>query len=97
MINLDAPIIGDAIDDDYFEKNQGVDVSFPKGPECSFGGKKVPTLVRWSLSGSVTSKILQDCLARTLDHYELFPNSGNQKPFLLLDGHGSRFEIPFLK
>ena len=32
-----------------------------------------------------------------MDHYELFPRSGNLKPFLLLDGHGSRFEIPFLR
>ena len=68
---------------------------FPSGPECSFSGKKILTLVCWSINGSITSEILRDCLA-TLDHYDLFPRSGNKKPFLLLDCHWSRFEIPFL-
>ena len=95
-IDPDAKIIGDPTDDDYFEKNRGVNKLFPSGPECSFSGKKIPTLVRSSVNGSITSEILRDCLA-TLDHYKVFPRSSNLKPFLLLDGHGSRFELTFLR
>ena len=70
---------------------------FPTGPKCKFNGKSIPSLVRWSPSGSITSDILVDALV-TLDRHEIFERScGNErKPFLLLDGHGSRFELPFL-
>ena len=37
-----------------------------------------------------------DILA-TLDHLRVFDRLLGRKPFLLLDGHGSRFELPFLK
>ena len=69
---------------------------FPSDPECQFNGKTIPTLVRWNPTGGITSEILRDCLA-TLDHYEVFPRNNDKKPFLLLDGHGSRFELPFLQ
>ena len=69
---------------------------FPQARNVHLVAKKIPTLVCWSVNGSITSEILQDSLA-TMDHYELFPRSGNLKPFLLLDGHGSRFEKPFLR
>ena len=69
---------------------------FPTGPECEFNGKKIPTLVQWSPSGSITTDILVDCLA-TLDHYSVFNRSSGLKPFLLLDGHSSQFKLPFLQ
>jgi len=85
------------LDKDYFEVNRGKGKMFPTGPECKFNGKIIPTLVRWSPSGSITSDILVDALA-TLDHHDIFDRScDGRKPFLLLDGHGSRFELPFLQ
>ena len=95
-IDLDAPTFGNPTDKDYFEKNLGKGKLFPSGPECNFNGKQIPTLVRWSPSGSITSDILVDALA-TLDYHGVFPRTSNLKPFLLLDGHGSRFELPFLR
>ena len=86
---------GDPSDHDYFEKNSGFGKQFPGGPTCEFQGKEVPCLCRWSEKGSVTSAILVDILA-TLDHYEIFDRSNGAKQFLLLDGHGSRLETPFL-
>ena len=56
----------------------------------------MPAFVRWHESGSITSEILVDALI-TLDLLNLFPRDNqNIKPFLLLDGHGSRLELPFL-
>ena len=95
-IDIDAPVTGDPSDKDYFANNTGKGKLFPKGPECHFNGKTVPCLVRWSPSGSITSKILADCLA-TLNYHGLFQHCNQRRPFLLLDGHGSRFELPFLQ
>ena len=44
----------------------------------------------------MTSTILTDCL-KTLDHYKLFDRTEELYPFLLVDGHGSRFELEFLE
>ena len=95
-IDVDVVPVGDPSDPDFFQKNMGKGKMFPLGPECTFKGKKVPTMVRWSQSGSITSIILRDALA-TMDHYQLFERTATRRPFLLLDGHHSRFEIPFLE
>ena len=95
-IDIEAPMIGDPSDTDFFQNNRGKGKMFPTGPECHFNGKTIPTLVRWSPTGSITSKILVDALS-TLDHYQVFNRTIDRKPFLLLDGHGSRFELPFLQ
>ena len=58
-------------------------------------GKEVPCFCRWSEKGGITSEILRDIL-QTLDKLDLFPRVNGVRPFLLLDGHGSRFELPFL-
>ena len=44
----------------------------------------------------MTSEILRDICA-TLDHLEVFDRSTGAMPFFLLDGHGSRIELPFLE
>ena len=95
-IDMDAPVIGSPTNKDYFENNRGKGKLFPTGPECYFNNKLIPTLVRWSPSGSITSEILVDALA-TLDHHGVFSRTETMKPFLLLDGHSSRFELPFLQ
>ena len=87
---------GTTTDSDFIIKNCGKGKYFPGGPECVYRGKTVPALVRWHESGSITSNILVEML-QTLDEMDLIPREDNVKPFILLDGHGSRLELPFLK
>ena len=61
-----------------------------------YRGKTVPALVRWHKSASITSDILVKMLC-TLDEMNLIPREANVKPFILLDGHRRRLEIPFLR
>ena len=64
-------------------------------PAC-FGGKEVPCIVSNTDSGSITSELLVSFLKK-MDELDLFPRTDGLKPFLLLDGHGSRLELPFLQ
>ena len=88
---------GNPTDADFFIKNSGPGKYFPGGPVCHFRGKDIPPLVRWSESGSITSEILADVL-KTLDTLQVYPRGdGHPKPFLLVDGHQSRLQLPFLR
>ena len=44
----------------------------------------------------MTSEILRDAIA-DLDLHDVIPQRPGLSPFLLLDGHGSRFQLPFLQ
>jgi len=77
------------------ENAYGPDKYYPHGPTCIINGKKVETLVTCSESGSITSEILQQVLEHLDTH--LGWDRSEATPFLLLDGHGSRFELPFLQ
>ena len=68
---------------------------FPCGPTCSFNGQEIPCFCRWSPNVSVTSEILKEVL-ETLDLYGVSDWEGGTLPFLLLDGHGLRFDLPVL-
>ena len=61
-----------------------------------FKGKVVPCFTRWSESGGMSSTILKEFF-ETIDHLNLLPRSPGVVPFAMLDGHGSRLELPFLK
>lgn len=72
------------------------------GPVCTFMGKQIPPFITCSPKASVTSDILAECLAH-IDSSGVFDDirakstdHGPCAPFLLLDGHHSRFELPFL-
>ena len=66
-------------------------------PKCKFRGQKIPCHVTCSPKGSITSTILADML-KWIDGHAVLPRvPGGPTPFLLLDGHGSRLEVPFLK
>ena len=82
--------------DTYFFNNTGTGKYFPGPPTCQFRGKTIPALVRWNESATITSEILTEMLA-TLDVLSIIPRDDNIKPFLLIDGHKSRLEIPFLE
>ena len=58
--------------------------------------EKIPTLVRWTPSGTVTGSILRDICA-ALDLLEIFKRTDGQIPCLLCDGHKSRFDEAFLR
>lgn len=95
-IDVFVDAVGSVGDDDYFEKNSGKDKKYPYGPTCTVRGVKVLCLVRWSPKGSITSEILAE-IYEVLDYLKVFDRSGGAIPFFLLDGHGSRVELPFLK
>jgi hypothetical protein len=66
------------------------------GPMCTYNGKEVKCYVNTSPKASITSAMLADMLS-IIDFVGVFPREQDgPKPFLLLDGHHSRFEIPFL-
>jgi hypothetical protein len=77
------------------QNSHGLDKVFPFGPTCHFQGKEIPTYVTASENGSITDKILTDIMQH-LDFHLTFDRS-EATPFLLLDGHGSRFGLPFLE
>ncbi len=76
------------------ENSHGPEKYYPYGPTCNLNGKQVPAVVTCSPSGSITSEILRSVLTH-LNKYIEFDQT-EATPFLLLDGHQSRFELPFL-
>jgi hypothetical protein len=52
--------------------------------------------MRCSKHGSITSQLLTNMLSKMEDYY-LFDRSNRTNTLLLCDGHGSRFEEPFLE
>ena len=79
-----------------FEPLTGKGKLLPGGPTCMFKGKVVPCFIRWSESGGMSSIILKE-IFETIDHFQLLPRTPGVLPFAMLDGHGSRLELPFLK
>ena len=75
--------------------NSGPGKAFPGAPTCQFWGKDVPALIACSPKDSITSDILKQALKRLddLGIYEREP--GGRIPFLLLDAHDSRLQVPF--
>ena len=96
-IDIFADVVGKESDKEFVKNNTGQGKRFPMGPTCTFRGKEVPCLVANTENASITSVLLASFL-KHMDRLELFPRTDpNVKPFLLLDGHGSRLELPFLK
>ena len=83
---------------EFFENNYGKGRLFLGGPVCEIEGKKIPTMIRYSEKGSITPDILKDIL-KTIDDLEVFHTyrDNGAVPFLLVDGHQSRFHSTFLE
>jgi hypothetical protein len=64
-------------------------------PKCKYNGKEAPCFFGASPQASITPELLMSML-KFMDDLNLFDCSVC-KPFLLLDGHGSRMQLPFLK
>jgi hypothetical protein len=93
-LNASAPWEGD--DKNLRANTGGLDKQHPQGPVCHFNGKTIPTFCCCSKNGSITSELLVEML-RAIDNAGVFDRSDGIHPFLLVDGHGSRFELPFLR
>jgi hypothetical protein len=81
----------------FFERNLGKDKLYPGGPTCTFKSKKVPCMVEFSVGGGMTGMILAK-IFQTLDSLEIYKEDREQglRPFVLLDGHQTRFHLDFL-
>ena len=78
-------------------QNMGEGKAFPGGPVCHFNGKDIPPFVTSSDSGGITPIILVEIL-KHLDHHGITNRApGDPPPCLIVDGHGSRLSIPFLR
>jgi len=79
-----------------FEANSnGINKYYPHRPTCFYDGKEIATYIMCSENGSITTEILADIM-----HYlneELTFDRDDATPYLLLDGHGSHFRLPFLE
>jgi len=97
-IDYSAPWTGSAEDNDFIEQNTGHGKRFPGGPTCRFRGKEVPCFVRFNQSGGMSGEILLDVF-KTMDHYKIFDDAQaeGKTPFVLVDGHESRFYLPFVE
>lgn len=80
---------------EMFALNEGEGNAMEGGPKCYFNGIVIPTFIGTSPKASITSTMLADML-RMLDTLNIFDRSTGKLPFLLLDGHHSRIEKPFL-
>ena len=94
-INITVKPIGSPSDANFIEINSGPSKYFPGVPTCEFRGKQVPAVIRWHKSASITSDILTEVF-QTMDHHQLFTKPDGIRPFVLIDGHKSRLEKPFL-
>ena len=66
-----ADVVRNNDDADFFENNSGPNKLYPGGPTCSFKGKEVPCLVRWTTKGSINGTILVEML-KTLDELGIY-------------------------
>ena len=81
----------------FFESNYGEGKLFPGAPSCYYKGVEVPALVTFTKGGGMDGAILKQIFQR-LDTLNIY-NEDREKgilPFVLLDGHQSRFDIDFL-
>ncbi|KAI2506247.1 hypothetical protein MHU86_8182 [Fragilaria crotonensis] len=83
-------------DDKDLQGNAGMGKPLPMGPTCNVNGIEVPTFCCSSESGSITGDLLVAMLT-SIDKLGVFDRSDGVAPFLLLDGHGSRFDLKFLR
>mmetsp|Transcript_25354 Transcript_25354/g.42135 ORF Transcript_25354/g.42135 Transcript_25354/m.42135 type:complete len:173 (+) Transcript_25354:316-834(+) len=97
QLGIDIQCTTKAGDNFSMRSNHGPGKRHPGGPTCIFRGKEVPAFVCCTTKGGISSELLMQMLKR-MDNLDLFPRvPDGPLPFLLLDGHGSRLQLPFLK
>jgi hypothetical protein len=82
----------------YLERNLGTDSQYPGGPVCNFKNKEIPCMVEFTSGGGMTGSILSK-IFKTLDKLEVYKEDREAgcRPFILLDGHQTRFDLEFLE
>ena len=93
-VTVEAMNIDDGVQ--FVTHNTGPGRYMPRGPSCVVNGITVPCYVCCSPHGGITGTLLTDML-RYMDELALFPRTNDLMPLLLLDGHGSRFDLEFLQ
>ena len=97
--------LGDSVDGrvsdevlQLLKENCGDGKLFPGLPSCVFKGVRIPGYLTFSESGGITATILTN-IFRRLDELAIYDTdrANGRIPFVLLDGHGSRFDIEFLE
>ena len=68
----------------------------PGDPTCHIGDKVILPFITCTPSGGITSQILADMMKWLDRHLQLPRHEGCPTPSILLDGHHSCLEIPFL-
>jgi hypothetical protein len=83
---------------EYFKNNIGIGKQYPGGPSCFYNNTEVPCMVEFVSGGGMTGKILTK-IFKTLDTLSIFSKEREEgiRPFVLLDGHSSRFDVEFLR
>lgn len=81
---------------EILNNNVGEGKAMAGGPKCFYKGKTLPCFIGASPNSSITSELLAKML-EMIDSKNLFDRSNGNTPFLLLDGHHSRFMLPFLE
>jgi hypothetical protein len=93
-VNMQAPMVEG---DNIVHGNYSPRKQYPGAPTCQCCGKTVPPFICCRPKGGITSKLLKAMLEH-MDSLNLFPHvQGGPLPFLLLDGHGSHFQMPFMQ
>ena len=71
---------------------------FPGGPSCNYKGIDVPGFVTFSEGGGINGSILTE-ISERLDELHVYDadRAEGRIPFVLLDGHQSRFDLSFLE
>jgi hypothetical protein len=70
---------------------------FPIGSTCSFSGKDLPCLSLCSLSEGTKADLIGSILKK-IDNKNIFFQEHNcPKPLLIVDGHESQLDSPFLE
>jgi hypothetical protein len=97
MVQIDdeEPIEWENIQDNF---KRGANNKFPFGPNFTYKGNGVDCWVGYGEHGSIISELLTDMLPNR-DSFKVFDQdrANGVHPVLLIDGRGSRFEVPFLR
>ena len=95
---LGYDIQADMVENDFsMRTNNGPGKRYPGGPICRFNGVDVPEFICCSPKVGITSNLLAQMFQR-MDQFNFSPQTQTGPvPFLLLDGHGSRLHLPFLR
>jgi hypothetical protein len=64
------------------------------GTTCTYQGKTISYYIGCSPNASISSEMLAEML-KEFDTSDIFDREDGSTPFLLLDGHHSRFGLPF--